>query len=95
MATFIVQGTVIETIAGNLGIRVANADALKRWWGAHHVDTKLDWFDDGLPVVSINRKAHIAQCKPGDVVELTIFTSDRSNGKRGITTQTMKILAIS
>lgn len=93
MPQFTVNGEVITTIGQDLGVRVENDVELREFWSRNEIDTDLDWFDDGPPVISIGRQADIAACNPGDRVSLTFVTKDRSNGKRGIETVDFTVLS--
>jgi hypothetical protein len=86
MPRFTVHGEVIRTVGKDLGIRVENEADLRAFWRDHRIDTDLDWFGKGPPVVSIGRKADMARCKPGDRVSLTFIVEDRAGGKRGTRT---------
>lgn len=83
---FTVHGEVIRTIGKDLGIRVENERNLRVFWRDHRIDTDLNWFDDGPPVVSIGRQADVARCKPGDRASLTFVVVDRAGDKRGTRT---------
>jgi hypothetical protein len=86
MAHFTARGKVVQAIGGDLGIRVDNEPAMRAFWQAERIDTKLNWFDNEAPVMSINKQAHIAASKIGDDVEITVEPENRANGKRGIKT---------
>jgi hypothetical protein len=86
-----VHGEVIRAIGQDLGLRVHDAEEIRAFWRAHQIDTKLDWFDSGTPVVSLGRKKDIESCKPGDWASLTFVVEDRANGKRGTRTIDFKI----
>jgi hypothetical protein len=88
---FTVRGEVISTIASDLGIRVENESELREFWRVQRVDTDLDWYGKGPPVVSLGRREDIAKCKPGDYVRLTFVVAERANGKRGIRTVNCEI----
>jgi antitoxin component of MazEF toxin-antitoxin module len=81
-----VTGEVIPTLGKDLGLRVEEVDKIRQFWTAQQIDTKLDWFDDGPPVISIGRKHDIARCRPGDRASLTFAVEERKDGKRGIRT---------
>ena len=93
MPQFTVYGEVIRAIGQDLGVRVENADEVRDFWQSNRIDTKLDWFDGGSPVVSIGRREDIEVCQPGDRVSLTFVTEDRANGKRGIRTVDFEVLS--
>ncbi len=56
------------------------------FWLEHRIDTDLDWFGKGPPVLSIGRKEDAARVKPGQRASLTFVVADRAGGKRGIRT---------
>jgi hypothetical protein len=85
-ATFTIHGPVIQTKGNDLGIRVRNEAELRAFWRDNQIDTKLDWFGPGAPVISIGRKADIQSCRIGDEARLTFVVEDRADGKRGIKT---------
>ena len=93
MTELTVHGEVIRAIGADVGLRIENADEIRTFWQVHQIDTKLNWIDNGAPVVSINRQCDIASCKTGDRASMTIATQDRSNGKRGIRTVDFRVLA--
>ena len=86
IARFTVHGEVIRTVGKDLGIRVENERALRDFWQNHRIDTDINWFGAGPPVVSIGRSGDVARCKLGDRVDLTFVVVDRAAGKRGIRT---------
>lgn len=81
MPRFTVHGEVIRTIGNDLGIRVQNEGDLRAFWREHRIDTDLDWFGKGPPVVSIGRKEDIAKSKPGERASLTFVVQERAGGK--------------
>jgi len=81
-----VTGEVIPTIGKDLGIRVEDIEEIREFWTDQQIGTKLDWFGEGAPVVSIGRKQDIAKCRPGDRASLTFVVEERKDGKRGIRT---------
>jgi hypothetical protein len=85
-ASFTVFGKVIRTNGNDLGIRVQNEAALRAFWQANEVDTKLDWFGPGAPVFSIGRAQDIKLCQVGGDATLTFITVDRGVEKRGVQT---------
>ena len=85
-ATFTVRGSVIKTRGRDLGIRARNDAQLRAFWKANRIDTKLDWFGPGAPVISIGRSEDIERCKAGDEASLTFVVEDKSDGKRRIKT---------
>jgi hypothetical protein len=85
-AKFTVYGEVIRTAGQDIGVRVQNEAELREFWRLNRIDTKLDWFGPGAPVISIGRRQDIARCKIGDEVSLTFVVEDRAGGKRGIKT---------
>jgi hypothetical protein len=88
---FTVHGELIRTVGSDLGLRVENEHELREFWRDHHIDTKLDWFGSGPPVISIGRKSDIEGCKPGDRASLTFIVERRAEGKRGIRTVAFKV----
>jgi hypothetical protein len=83
---FTAHGTVIRTVGRDLGVRVRNEAEIRNFWRVNEIDTKLDWFDSGPPVVSIGRARDIARCRVGDEASITFVVVDRPTGKRGIRT---------
>jgi hypothetical protein len=83
---FTAHGEVIKTIGKDLGVRVENEADIRAFWKTHGIDTDLDWFGPGPPVVSIGRQRDIASCKIGDRVSIIFEVEDRPGGKRGIRT---------
>jgi hypothetical protein len=81
-----VTGQVILTIGKDLGLRVEEIEEIRQFWTDQQIGTKLDWFGEGPPVISIGRKQDIARCRPGGRVRLTFVVEDRKDGKRGIRT---------
>jgi hypothetical protein len=77
---------VIRTLGRDLGIRARNEEELRAFWKAHRIDTKLDWFGPGAPVISIGRSRHIERSKAGDEASLTFVVEDKPDGKRRIKT---------
>ncbi len=57
---FTIHGRVIQTVGRDLGIRVRNEAELRAFWHINQIDTKLDWFGPGAPVISIGRKIDTA-----------------------------------
>jgi len=70
-ARFVAHGKVIKAYGSDLGVRVDNEAEIRQFWRANQVDTKLDWFGPGAPVVSIPGK-YVAGCKIGDDVAITL-----------------------
>jgi hypothetical protein len=81
-----VNGEVILTIGKDLGLRVEEIEEIRQFWTDQQIGTKLDWFGEEPPVISIGRKQDIARCRPGDRASLTFVVQDRKDGKRGIKT---------
>lgn len=81
-ACFVAYGEVIKAYGSDLGVRVANEAEIREFWKVNQMDTKLDWFGRGAPVVSIPSK-FAASCKVGDEVAITLKVVDRPGGKRG------------
>lgn len=92
MAQFTAQGVVIRTIGRDLGVRIENEDEMRDFWRTHNIDTDLDWFGPGAPVISIGRKGDIESCRLGDRVSITIQVEDRPNGKRGVRTIDFQVI---
>ena len=91
MAVFEVVGTVVSTVASDIGVRVENVEALLAFWEQNQIKTQL-WRDsDKVPVISVGRKSDIDACSVGDRVRLTFETVDRANG-RGIQTIAFQVL---
>lgn len=91
-AKITVTGEVIPAIGKDLGLRVEQAEEMRQFWADQGIGTKLDWFDNGPPVVSIGRKQDISRCKPGDRATITLVVEDRKDGKRGTRTIAFDIL---
>jgi hypothetical protein len=87
------HGEVIKTIGRDIGVRVENEPEMRSFWRTHKIDTDLDWFGPGAPVISIGRQEDIASCTIGDRVSITVQIEDRPNGKRGIKTIDFQVLA--
>src|SRR3954447_21893152 len=85
-ARFTAHGEVIKTVGNDLGIRVRNEAEMREFWRVNQIDTRLDWFGPGAPVVSIGRKQDISRCRPGDEAGITFVAEDRAGGKRGTRT---------
>ena len=83
---FTASGEVIKTIGNDLGVRVENEVEIRAFWKTHDIDTDLDWFGPGRPVVSIGRQRDIESCRIGDRVSITFEVEDRAGGKRRIRT---------
>ncbi|WP_406697682.1 hypothetical protein V5E97_02340 [Singulisphaera sp. Ch08] len=81
-ARMVAHGKVIKAYGSDLGVRVENETEIREFWRANQMDTKLDWFGPGAPVVSITAK-YAAGCKVGDKVAITLEVVDRAGGKRG------------
>ena len=92
-AQFTGHGWVIKTIGRDIGVRVENESEMRSFWRTNKIDTELDWFGPGAPVISIGRQAYIAGCEIGDRVTITVEIQDRPNGKRGIRTIDFQVLA--
>lgn len=86
MPQFTAHGEVIPTRGSDLGVRVENVEEIRAFWEEHKIDTDLDWFIPGTPVISIGRQQDIASCRIGDHVSITVEVQDRAGGKRGIRT---------
>jgi hypothetical protein len=90
-ASFTAYGEVIKAVGKDLGIRVRNEAEIREFWRVNQVDTDLDWFGPGSPVVSIGRKQDVAKCKIGDEAGITFVVEDRAGGKRGIKTVAFEV----
>ena len=55
-ARMVAHGKVIKAYGSDLGVRVDNEAEIREFWRANQMDTKLDWFGPGAPVVSIPAK---------------------------------------
>ena len=92
MPQFTADGEVIPTWGSDLGVRVENVAAIRAFWQQHQIDTDLDWFISGTPVISIGRQRDIASCQIGDHVSITVEVEDRPGGKRGIRTVDFSVI---
>jgi hypothetical protein len=86
MQRFTAYGEVIPTRGGDLGVRVENEADIRDFWKQHQIDTDLDWFGPGAPVISIGRKEDIASCRIGDRVSITVQV------RRGIKTVDFSVI---
>lgn len=70
-------GQVILTNGKDLGLRVEEIEEIRQFWTDQQIVTKLDWFGEGPPLISIGRKQDIARCRPGDRANLTFVAEYR------------------
>lgn len=56
MPRLTVSGEVIPTIGQDIGIRIENEEEARAFWRDHRIETDLDWFGAGAPVLSIRRQ---------------------------------------
>lgn len=82
MAQFIVHGKVTSFGPKQRNVRAENEEDIRAFWAAENIDTRLDWAGVGPLLVSMSAQNLVSQCKPGDLVDYTIETWNRSDGKR-------------
>lgn len=77
----VAHGKVIKAVGGDLGVRVENEAEIREFWRANQLDTNLDWFGPGSPVISIPAK-YASGCKIGDEAAITLETANWTGGRR-------------
>ena len=75
-------------------IQVTNAERsrLKAWWTKECIDTKLDYDPKSKFYCVALRGEFVGQCADADLVEHTIKTVGRKNGKRGIVGVSLRVV---
>lgn len=81
MARFVVRGEVIPFIRNQRNIRVQNLNALREFWNVEGIDTDMDWNPNEV-LVTLSSREFVDRCSEGDIVDYTIETWDRANGRR-------------
>ena len=82
MSQLVVRGRVTTNGPNQLNVRVQNKEETRRFWEVERIDTHLDWAGVVSPLVSMGKQNLINQCKPGDLIDYTIETWDRADGRR-------------
>jgi len=81
MARFTVRGEIIPFIGNQKNIRVHNVHEMRQFWDTEGIDTDMDWNRSEV-LVTVSVQEFVNRCSEGDIVDYTIETWDRADGRR-------------